>query len=165
MRWVANGLCALVVSPSSLWSKECSQSLPSGGEECLCSLWVFTSKRGGAQWNFLKFLSWSLHLPGCCHAPTLMIMDWTSEPVCQLLLYVVLIKVALVMVSVHSSKTQTNTSPEIEWVYDEAAEVGLLLFHDSLFLERSHVQVYSTQKKNSWHFKVMLVPESDAVNQ
>ena len=32
-------------------------------------------------------------------------MDWTSEPVSQPQLYVVLIRVALVMVSVHSSKT------------------------------------------------------------
>jgi hypothetical protein len=46
-------------------------------------------------------------LPGCCHAPTLMIMDWTSEPVSQPQLNVVSIRLALVMVSVHSSKTLT----------------------------------------------------------
>jgi hypothetical protein len=40
-------------------------------------------------------------LPGCCHVPTLIIMDRTSN--------VVLIRVALVMVSVHSSKTLTKT--------------------------------------------------------
>ena len=50
-------------------------------------------------------------LPGCCHVPTLMIMDGTSEPISQLQLNV-LIKVALVMVSVHSSKTITKTQDE-----------------------------------------------------
>jgi hypothetical protein len=35
-------------------------------------------------------------LPGCCHVPTLMIMAWTSEPVSQPQLNVVLIRVALV---------------------------------------------------------------------
>ena len=45
-------------------------------------------------------------LPGGCHAPTLMITNWTSEPVSQPQLNIVLIRVALVMVSVHSSKTQ-----------------------------------------------------------
>jgi hypothetical protein len=44
-------------------------------------------------------------LPGCCHVPTLMIMDWTPELVRQPQLNVILIRVALVMVSVHSSKT------------------------------------------------------------
>jgi len=42
-------------------------------------------------------------LPGCCHVPTLMIMDWASEPVSQPQLNVVLYRVALVMVSVHSN--------------------------------------------------------------
>jgi hypothetical protein len=49
-------------------------------------------------------------LPGCCWAPVLMIMDWTSEPVSQPQVNVVLTRVALVMVSVHSSKTQTKTN-------------------------------------------------------
>ena len=44
-------------------------------------------------------------LPGCCHVPALMIMDRTSEPVSQLQLNEVLIRVALVILSVHSSKT------------------------------------------------------------
>jgi hypothetical protein len=39
----------------------------------------------------------------------LMIMNWTSEPLRQTHLNVVLIKVASVMVSVHSSKTLTKT--------------------------------------------------------
>jgi hypothetical protein len=43
-----------------------------------------------------------------CHAPTL-IMDRTSEPVSQPQLNVVFIRLALVMVSVHSSKTLTKT--------------------------------------------------------
>ena len=43
-------------------------------------------------------------ISGCYHAPTL-IMDWTSEPVSQPRLNVVLIRVALVMASVHSGKT------------------------------------------------------------
>jgi hypothetical protein len=42
--------------------------------------------------------------------PILMIMDRTSEPVSQPQLNVVLIRVALVMVSVHSSTTLTKTS-------------------------------------------------------
>ena len=50
-------------------------------------------------------------LPGRCHALTLMIMDRTSEPVSQPQLNVVLIRVALVMVSVHSSKTLTKIIP------------------------------------------------------
>jgi hypothetical protein len=44
-----------------------------------------------------------------CHAPTLMIMDLTSEPVSQPQLNVVFIRLALVMVSVHSNKTLTKT--------------------------------------------------------
>jgi hypothetical protein len=51
-------------------------------------------------------------LPGCCHAPTLMIMDWTAELVTQPRLHVVLVRVALVMVSVHSSKVLTKTEGE-----------------------------------------------------
>ena len=47
-------------------------------------------------------------LPGCWHALTLMIMDWTSEPVCQPQLNI-LLRVDSVMVSVHSSKTLTKT--------------------------------------------------------
>ena len=43
-------------------------------------------------------------LPGHCHAPALMIMDWTSELVSQPQLNVVLIRVALVTMSAHSSK-------------------------------------------------------------
>ena len=45
------------------------------------------------------------YLPACCHASlmllTMMIMDQTSEPVRQLQLNFVLIRVALVMVSLH----------------------------------------------------------------
>jgi len=48
-------------------------------------------------------------LPGCCHVPALMIMDWTSGPVSQPQLNVVLVRLALVMVSVQSSKTLTKT--------------------------------------------------------
>jgi hypothetical protein len=44
-------------------------------------------------------------LSGCCHVPALMIMDRTFEPVSQLQLNEVLIRVALVILSVHSSKT------------------------------------------------------------
>ena len=46
-------------------------------------------------------------LPGCCHVLTL-IMDQTSEPVSQSQLNVI-VRVALVVMSVHSSKTQTLT--------------------------------------------------------
>jgi len=46
---------------------------------------------------------------GHCHAPTFMIVDWTSEPVSQLQLNAVLIRIELVMVSVHNSKTLTKT--------------------------------------------------------
>jgi hypothetical protein len=49
------------------------------------------------------------HLPGYYHTPILMIMDWTSESVSQPQLNLVLIRVALVMVPVHSSKTQMKT--------------------------------------------------------
>jgi hypothetical protein len=50
------------------------------------------------------------YLPGYCHAPSLMIMDGTSEPVSQPHLNVVFfIRLALLMVSVHSSKTLTKT--------------------------------------------------------
>jgi hypothetical protein len=52
---------------------------------------------------------------GCCHAPTL-ITDWISEPVGQPQFNVVLIRVALVTVSVHSGKTLTKTSSEkLKW--------------------------------------------------
>jgi hypothetical protein len=44
-----------------------------------------------------------------CHASALMIVDWTSEPVSQPQLNVVLIRVALVLVYVHRSKTLTET--------------------------------------------------------
>jgi hypothetical protein len=47
-------------------------------------------------------------MPRWCHVPTLMIMDWTSEAVNQPQLNVVLIRVALVMVSVHNSETLTK---------------------------------------------------------
>jgi hypothetical protein len=40
----------------------------------------------------------------------LMIMDWTSEPVSQPQLNIVFIRLALVMVSVHSNKTLTKTN-------------------------------------------------------
>ena len=43
-----------------------------------------------------------------------MIMDRTSEPVSQPQLNVVLIRVALVMVSVHSSKTLSRTDMKLE---------------------------------------------------
>jgi hypothetical protein len=43
-----------------------------------------------------------------------MIMDGTSEPVSQPQLNVVLIRVALVMVSVHRDKTLTKTVPLYE---------------------------------------------------
>jgi hypothetical protein len=48
-------------------------------------------------------------LPGCYHVLSLMIMDWTSEPVSQPQFNVVLIRVALLMVSAHSCKTLTKT--------------------------------------------------------
>jgi hypothetical protein len=47
-------------------------------------------------------------LPGGYHVPTLMIMVWTSEPVSQPQLNVVFKRVALVMVSLHSSETLTK---------------------------------------------------------
>ena len=56
-------------------------------------------------------------LPRCCHASTLMITHWTSEPVSQLQLNVVLIRVALVMVSVHSSKTLLRYHLKIEFIF------------------------------------------------
>jgi hypothetical protein len=37
-------------------------------------------------------------LPRCCYAPTLMILDSISEPISQPPIYVVLIRVALIMV-------------------------------------------------------------------
>jgi hypothetical protein len=50
-----------------------------------------------------------------------MIMDRTSEPVSQPQLNVVLVRLALVMVSVHSSKTLTKTASsratECDYVY------------------------------------------------
>jgi hypothetical protein len=45
--------------------------------------------------------SYTYTLLRCCHAPTVMIIDWTSEPVSQPQLF---IRVALVIVSVHSIK-------------------------------------------------------------
>jgi hypothetical protein len=51
-----------------------------------------------------------------------MIMDGTSEPESQLQLNVVFIRVTLVMVSVHSSKTLTKTEP-----YHRTAYQGQLL--------------------------------------
>jgi hypothetical protein len=44
-----------------------------------------------------------------CWDAAMMIMDGTSEPVSQSQLNVVLIRVALATVSVHSNKTQTKT--------------------------------------------------------
>ena len=44
-------------------------------------------------------------LPGYCHAPTLMAIDWTCETVSQSQLNAVLHRVALVMVSIDRSKT------------------------------------------------------------
>jgi hypothetical protein len=46
--------------------------------------------------------------PRCCHAPAMMIMDWTSEPVSQPQSNV-LIRVALVIVSSHSNETLSET--------------------------------------------------------
>jgi hypothetical protein len=54
--------------------------------------------------------------PGCCHVPSLMIMDRTSEPVSQPQLNAVCIRVALVKVSVRSSKILTKTVCECECV-------------------------------------------------
>ena len=48
-------------------------------------------------------------LPWHCHAPALMIMDCTSEPVGQAQLNGLLLRVAMVIVSVYSSKTLTKT--------------------------------------------------------
>ena len=68
-------------------------------------------------------------LPRCCHVPTLMIMGWTSEPVSQPQLNVVLIGVVLVMVSVHNSKTLTK----IYWVlfifWDRASLLNMELIY------------------------------------
>jgi hypothetical protein len=47
-------------------------------------------------------------LPGCCHVLALMILDRPSELVSQSYLNVVLRRLALVMVSVPSSKTLTK---------------------------------------------------------
>jgi hypothetical protein len=57
----------------------------------------------------MKRLDSQLLLYHACHAPALMIMDGTSKPVSQPQLNIVLIRVAFVMVSVHSSKTLTKT--------------------------------------------------------
>ena len=48
-------------------------------------------------------------LPGSCHILTLMIMDWTSEPVGQPQLNGFLVKHALVSVSVYRNKILTHT--------------------------------------------------------
>ena len=48
-------------------------------------------------------------LAGHCCAPALMIMDSTSEPLSQPQLNVIIIRMALVMVCNHSSKTRNKT--------------------------------------------------------
>jgi hypothetical protein len=48
-------------------------------------------------------------MPGCCHVPGLAIMGLNSELVSHPQLNIVFIRVALVVVSLHSSKTLTKT--------------------------------------------------------
>ena len=48
--------------------------------------------------------------PGHCHGPTLMIIDWTSEPVIYPQLNVVLYKISLVMVSLHKNENPKTES-------------------------------------------------------
>jgi hypothetical protein len=57
-----------------------------------------------------------------------MIMDWTSEPVSQSQLNVVLVRVALVMVSVHNSKTLTKTDSKEKQVLGTFWKVTEKLF-------------------------------------
>jgi len=59
----------------------------------------------------------ALCLPGCCHALALVITDWTSEPVSQPQLNIVLIRLPLVMVTVHSCKTVTKTDNYIKMIF------------------------------------------------
>ena len=77
-------------------------------------------------------------LPGCCHVLSLMILDWTSEPVNQPQLNVVLIRVASVVVSVHSSKNLTKslcTGQEIKKLERNKNQSNLLtLIKESIFL-------------------------------
>jgi len=54
------------------------------------------------------------HLPGHGHAPALIIMDCTFEPVSQPQLGVILVRVVLVMVSVHSNETLSKTHVHLE---------------------------------------------------
>jgi hypothetical protein len=81
------------------------------------SLWTWAlrplSKLPGSQsfpaclWKEMKFFQLLLH-HACmdhCHALDLMIMDWNSEPLNHPQLNIVSIRVGLVMVSVHISKT------------------------------------------------------------
>ena len=57
-------------------------------------------------------------LPGCCHARTLRIMGLTSEPVTQPQLNVILIRIAVIMVSVLSSKTLSKTGGKESFDWD-----------------------------------------------
>ena len=81
-------------------------------------------------WNKMEN-SQLLQHHACLYAamlPAIMIMVWTSEPVGQPQLNVVLIRVALVMVSFHSSKTLRHCHPQ---VFANAASIWL--GHSNLF--------------------------------
>jgi hypothetical protein len=85
------------------------------------SLWVWASRpssyRPDSQSSSSNLIDVELSpppvpcLPRCYLVPALIIMDWTSEPVSQSQLNVVLSRAVLVLVSVHSSKTLTRTGP------------------------------------------------------
>ena len=62
--------------------------------------------------SFHTMPAWTQHGK---HAPALMIMDWTSEPVSQPQLNVVLIRVVLVMVSLHSRHVDIESSDVNSW--------------------------------------------------
>jgi hypothetical protein len=66
-----------------------------------------------------------------CHA-TLMIMDWTSEPVSQPQLNVVLIRVTLVIVSLHSSKTLRHWPYLLTFKLEQNNCTYLYVQHDNL---------------------------------
>ena len=91
--------CGLVEWLWSCWSRCITVGV--GFTTLILASWKPVSS---CRWRW-RTLSFSCTIPGCCHVPNLMIMDWTSEPVSQPQLNVVLLRVALVMVSAYSIKT------------------------------------------------------------
>ena len=78
--------------------------------------------------------------PGPKWGPT--IIDWTSKPISQPQLNVVLLRVALYMVSVHSSKTLTKTHEQNAWYWDHNVKVHFFL---SLIGKRSYLKCMKRQ--------------------